>query len=493
MTLRIVFFTSFIFHFLILHATNYYVSNAGSDSNDGLSLANAFETIQYPIDQGLLSAGDTVFVADGQYVGFDNRSASGTAGSPLVFIAMGSNCIITGPGGVRDDGINLENVDYNVVDGFTSNHMTGSGNGIRLVLADHCVVRRCTTRYNAERGIFTGFTNDVIIEYNVCSNSIDEHGIYVSNSSDRAIIRYNICHDNNAIGIHCNADLSSGGDGISDDFKIYGNILFQNNKAAGINMDGIRNAQVFNNLIYNNHMAQGIALFQIDGAVPSTGASIFNNTIIVPDDGRWGILFRDGSHDGAVVYNNIIMTEHASRGAIATTSTHNFISDYNLVTDVMNAIDDNPANAITLAQWQSQTSQDLNSKIIAPVSQVFADYLGEDYHLSDPSQATDMGTNLVSNLVSHDLDGNARPGGLTYDIGCYEEDGSSSDCGTQLLLIHDPIIGQTYDDAARIDSDAEVNQHNVVFRAEREINLLPNFTVLPNFSLMIDILPCHQH
>jgi len=199
----------------------------------------------------MLSAGDTVFVAGGSYVGFDNRSVSGTAGSPLVFNAMGNNCIITGPGGVRDDGINIENVDFNVIDGFTCNGMSGSGNGIRLVLADHCVVGRCTTRYNAERGIFTGFTDDVLIEHNVCSHSIDEHGIYVSNSSDRATIRYNICHDNNAIGIHCNADVSSGGDGISDDFKIYGNILYNNNQAVGINMDGIRNAQVFNNLIYN--------------------------------------------------------------------------------------------------------------------------------------------------------------------------------------------------------------------------------------------------
>ncbi|NND05857.1 MAG: hypothetical protein HKN87_05715 [Saprospiraceae bacterium] len=458
-----------------------------------MTLATAFATIQYPIDEEMLTAGDTVFVADGSHIGFDNRSASGIAGQPIVFKALGNNCIITGSAGVRDDGINIENVDYNVIEGFTSNNMPSSGNGIRLVLADHCVVRRCTTRNNAERGIFTAFIHDVLIEYIVCSNSIDEHGIYLSNSSDRTIIRYNICHDNNANGIHCNADLSAVGDGISEDFMIYGNVLYDNNQAAGINMDGIINAQVFNNLIYSNHMAQGIALFQIDGAVSSTGARIFNNTIIVPDDGRWGILFINGSHDGAEVYNNIILTEHASRGAIATTSTNNFLSDYNIVSDVTNRMDDNPGNVITLAQWQSQTGQDAHSKVADPVAQIFVNYAAQDFHLANTSQATDMGTSLVSSIVLDDLEKMSQPGALTYDIGCYEGDAGANDGGTQILKIQDPVVGQIYDDASVIYADASINQANVVFRAEQEINLLPDFEVLPNFSFVLDLLPCAQH
>ena len=43
----------------------------------------------------------------------------------------------------------------------------------------------------------------------------------------------------NAIGIHMNGDLSAGGDGIISDAQVYGNILHDNNTAAGINMDGV--------------------------------------------------------------------------------------------------------------------------------------------------------------------------------------------------------------------------------------------------------------
>ena len=71
-------------------------------------------------------------------------------------------------------------------------------------------------------------------------------------------------------------------------------------------MDGVENPVVYNNLIYNNHSAQGIALFQQDGAIPSQGAKVYNNTIIVPSDGRWGILVKDGSNVNTDILNNII-------------------------------------------------------------------------------------------------------------------------------------------------------------------------------------------
>ncbi len=113
------------------------------------------------------------------------------------------------------DGINLENADYIEVNGVRV--IDQPRNGIRLVFADNCIVRNTYCDNNFERGIFTGFTDDILLEYNECLNSIDEHGIYVSNSSDRSIIRFNICHHNNRGGIQINADGSQGGDGISTD------------------------------------------------------------------------------------------------------------------------------------------------------------------------------------------------------------------------------------------------------------------------------------
>jgi len=398
-----------------IKASTYYVSNSGSNSNIGLSLADAFLTIQYAAVN--VVAGDSVLVENGTYAGFDVRDVNGTLENPIVFKGMGDNVLINQSGPIRDDGINIENADYIIIDGFMVNDIPGSGNGIRLVLADNCIVRHCICDNNAERGIFTGFTDDIIIEHNVCSNSIAEHGIYVSNSSDRPIIRYNECYGNNYIGIHMNADASLGGDGIISDAMVYGNIIYDNNLAAGINMDGLENPVIFNNLIYNNHFAQGIALFQQDGAIVTSGAKIYNNTIIVPSDGRWGILVKDGGNVNTEIYNNIIINQHAWRGCIAVENTAQFASDYNILNDKVGDMGD--GSTISLNAWQA-LGFDGNSLLADALPSIFLDPDFNDFTLAAGSQAIDAGTNLVNPIVTIDIDGNARPSGGTYDIGAYE-------------------------------------------------------------------------
>lgn len=341
--------TFLIFTFSNLIAVTYHVSNAGNDSNDGLSIANAFQTIQKAAD--VVVAGDLVLVENGTYAGFDLRNINGTASNRIVFQANGNNVLINQNGPIRDDGINIENADYVTIDGFIVNDITGNGNGIRVVTSDFAIVRNCSCDNNAERGIFTGFTNDVLIENNVCSNSLAEHGIYVSNSGDRPIVRFNECYGNNFIGIHMNGDLSAGGDGIISDAQVYGNVLHDNNMSAGLNMDGLENPIVYNNVIYNNHTGQGIALFQGDGAIATQGAKIFNNTILVPSDGRWGILVNTGSNFNTEIFNNIVLTEHAWRGCITAESLTQLSSDYNIVNDRMSASGD--GSTISLADWQN--------------------------------------------------------------------------------------------------------------------------------------------
>ncbi len=412
-TLKVIALLFLTFH---VNATNYFVSNTGNDTNSGLNLANAFLTMQYASDQ--VSAGDTVFVEDGVYVGFDHRNVSGLATSPIVFKGLGNNVLINQSGPIRDDGINIENADFIVIDGFIVNDMIGNGNGIRLVLSDNCVVRNCSCDNNAERGIFTGFTDDILIEYNVSTNAIDEHGIYVSNSSDRPIIRFNECYGNSKIGIHMNGDLSAGGDGIISDAQVYGNILHDNNQAAGINMDGVVNAEVYNNLIYNNHFAQGIALFQQDGATCSYGAKIYNNTIIVPSDGRWGILVQDACNVDTEIYNNIIINQHAWRGCIAAEDVTGLISDFNIVNDKMSASGD--GSTIPLSEWQA-LGLDLNSQLASSLTDIFQDHANGDYNLAIGSQALDTGTNLTNGIVVDDILGTSRPQGSEYDLGAYEQ------------------------------------------------------------------------
>jgi hypothetical protein len=397
-------------------ATNYFVSNAGNNNYTGLSSDKAFLTLQKTTE--VVKAGDSVFVSDGNYSGFDLRDVFGTATKPIVYKAAGQNVVINLKGPRRDDGINIEGCDYIVIDGFTVKEITGAGNGIRFVLANHCTVRNSWCDHNAERGIFTGFTDDILIEHNRCSNSVDEHGIYVSNSSDRPIIRYNECWGNNATGIHLNGDVSMGGDGIISDARVYGNLLHDNKRAAGINMDGVENPVIYNNVIYNNHEAQGIALFQQDGAIVTHGAKIYNNTIVVPDDGRWGILMYNGAQVNTEIYNNIIISQHSWRGCISAENIVGLKSDYNILGNSLSNNGD--GSSITLAQWKA-LGMDANSIQAVAFEDLFLNFGGNDFKLKESSPAINQGKgSLVISLVLKDFNSNLRPSGSEYDIGAFE-------------------------------------------------------------------------
>lgn len=393
-----------------------YVSNTGSNSNSGNSWAQAWLTLQYAADE--VVAGDSVWIADGTYDGFDIRT-TGTSSAPIVFIAFGNNVVIDQPNPVTTDGINVESADYIEINGVRV--INQPRNGIRLVFADNCIVRNTYCDNNFERGIFTGFTDDILLEYNECLNSIDEHGIYVSNSSDRSIIRYNICYHNNRGGIQINADGSQGGDGISTDPQIYGNILYENGVVGGaaINLDGVQGAFIYNNLLYENH-ATGIALFQEDGSAPSINAVIIHNTIVNASDARWCILAVNGSF-GAQVFNNILINQHPWRGSIAVDpdAVAGFDSDYNIVVNSLS--NEGDGQTMTLSEWQAE-GYDANSMLADPLAELFI-IPGSDYHLLNDAQAVNAGNAAFAFGVDEDLDGVSRPQGAQHDLGAYEEEG----------------------------------------------------------------------
>jgi hypothetical protein len=401
---------------LQVNAATKYVSTTGNNNNSGNSWAQAWRTLQYAADQ--VNAGDSVWIADGNYTGFDLRT-TGTAAAPIVFIAFGSNAVINVHNPVTNDGINVEEADYIEINGVQV--IDQPRNGIRLVFANHCIVRNTFCDNNFERGIFTGFTDDLLLEYNECLNSIDEHGIYVSNSSDRSIIRYNVCHHNNRGGIQINADASQGGDGVSTDPEIYGNILYENGVAGGaaINLDGVQGAFIYNNLLYENH-ASGIALFQIDGGEPSINAVVVHNTIVNASNARWCILIVSGA-TGAQVYNNILINQHPWRGSIALDpdAEDGFASDYNIVVNSLS--NEGDGQSMPFAEWQS-FGYDLHSMLADPMSEIFV-APGSDYHLLNNAQAVNTGNLDFAFGVGEDIEGVSRPQGGQNDIGAYEAEG----------------------------------------------------------------------
>ncbi len=393
------------------HAADYYVKNGGNDGLDGLTLATAWATLGHAADE--VGPGDTVHVQNGSYQGF-YLTTSGTAGSPITFKAEGSAVLITGDNGTTPDGINLEGASHVVIDGFVVNNRGRAG--IRAVLGEFVTVRNCHAGYNGRWGILTGFVDDFTAEHNETHHSIAEHGIYVSNSGDRPILRGNHTHDNNFAGIHMNGDESQGGDGQITGALVEDNLVNGNgvgNGASGINMDGVSDSVVRNNLLYDNH-ASGISLYAIDGAEGSSGNLVVNNTIVMASNGRWAVNIRDGSTGNRIV-NNVLYNLHSFRGAITIdpASRPGFTSDYNAVISRF-SVDDGDT-VIDLADWQAE-GYDLHSFVATPAQLFVA--AGSDFHLKPGSPAIDEGS--AADAPPADLEGNPRPVGAGVDIGAYE-------------------------------------------------------------------------
>jgi parallel beta-helix repeat protein len=399
--------------------STFFVATNGNDANDGSS-ASPWLTLQHAAD--VVRAGDTVDVRAGNYAGFDLWT-DGTATSPITFHAE-SGVVIDRANQRTADGINLEGADWIVIEGFK---VTGVGRaGIRSVINHNVTIRNNNCDSNGRWGIFTGFSDDLLIENNIASRSGAEHGIYVSNSGDRPIIRGNVIWGNYANGIHMNGDISQGGDGIISGALVERNTIYDNGVGggSGINCDGVQNSRFQNNLIYNTH-ASGISLYQIDGGGPSKNNVIVNNTVIVASDGRWALNIKDGS-TGNTVYNNVFYSNQSYRGAmnVMADSLAGFTSDYNAVEDRCSTDDGN--TVMTLAQWRTATGQDAHSVATTP-TQLFVNVGMNDYHLAAGSPAIDAGTSLLAPAV--DLEGNSRPRGNGFDIGAYES-GVPSDNGS---------------------------------------------------------------
>ena len=276
-------------------------------------------------------------------------------------------------------------------------------------------VRNCHTGNNGHWGIFSGFADDFTIEDNEAYGSVIEHGIYVSNTCARPIVRRNHVHDNHANGIHMNGDVSQGGAGVITNALVERNVIHGNGTGggSGINMDGVVNSVVRNNLLYDNH-ASGISLYQIDAATGSTGNLIVNNTIVEASDARWCVNINSGS-TGNTVRNNVLYNLHSFHGAISidASSRTGFTSDYNAVIDRFSI--DQGDTVITLADWQA-LGYDAHSLLATPTELFLVP--GSDFHLAPTSPAIDAGT--VTGAPSDDLDGNPRPVGAGVDIGAYE-------------------------------------------------------------------------
>jgi hypothetical protein len=392
-------------------SADYWVGPKGRDANGQGSRTRPWATLQYAADR--VRPGDTVHVLDGDYTGFDLRRG-GNQQAVVGFKAEGKRVRIVRRNQKTPDGINVEQAGYVVIDGFSVYAMPRAG--VRAANSPHVTIRGIRTDHNGVWGIFTAFCDDVTIEGNHTSDSQKEHGIYVSNSGDRPIVRANTTWGNRGCGIHMNGDLSLGGDGIISHAVVESNVIFENGKGggSGINCDGVQDSKFQNNLLYNNY-SSGISLYRGDGGAGATGNSVINNTIVQAADARWAVNITDKSTNN-VIANNVLLHK-GSKGSIniSADSLSGFRSDYNIVVDRFSP--DDGSRFISLTEWQSTTGLDRHSLVSTP-QDVFVNSGSSDFHLRAGCPAIDSADPGVAPRT--DLEGRARPVDARPDIGAYE-------------------------------------------------------------------------
>jgi parallel beta-helix repeat protein len=418
-------------------ATDYYVSPAGSNANDGLTPASAFQTLNYAADQ--TEPGDTVFVMDGTYTNSSSASNvldiynSGTSDSRITYKNYpGANPLIV----LTENnwsGIAIQGADYITIDGFqivgnndaitleyaiseqfnTGNPAT-SGNGIGITREynndsnkpHHNVIRNCVISKCGGGGIYGYWADYTTIENNTIfecawyapygNSAISLYQNWNSDSADvvRNYIVGNTCYRNeNYIPFIAIGEITDGNGIIIDDGR-----NTQNNSTQGIYLG---KTYIANNLIYDNG-GRGIHVYLSDNVVIANNTCYQNCKSRAIQDGE----FTAYSSDNILIVNNIAFPS-AGILPIDEGNTNDLTVEYNLWAANSNLA--NPAGT----NWISG-----NPDFVMPSN----DPSLADFHLLSTSYAINAGT--ISNAPLTDKDGFTRL--PLIDMGCYEYQTPSS-------------------------------------------------------------------
>lgn len=422
----------FIFTSLPSFGTNYYVSPAGNNGNNGLTVGTAFQTLNYAADQ--TNPGDTVFVLNGTYTNPSSASNvldiynSGTANNRITYINYPGHFPVIKLNGNNWSGIAIQGADYITIDGFriignndsislayalleqtNTNNPATSGNGIGITSEynneenrpHHIEIRNCTLSKCGGAGIYTygadyiTIANNTVFEcawYAPYGNSgISLFQNWNSDSTDvfRNYIIGNTCYRNeNYIPFIAVGDITDGNGIIVDDGR-----NTQNGSTQGAYLG---KTYIANNLIFDNG-GRGIHVYLSDKVVIVNNTCYKNCQSPFIQDGEYT------AYDSDSIYfiNNIanpsanIPPIDVSNTAVGITVTHNFWAA-------------NPS----LANPFGTNTRTGNPSFVSPGS----DPMLADFHLQAWSTAIDGGTSSFAPTT--DKDGVARSG--SADIGCYE-------------------------------------------------------------------------
>ena len=413
-----------------------YLSTTGDDSAP-CAHGSEFRTLSRAL--GCLAAGDTLIIRNGTYVGGLIVQLEGTAEAPILIQGESLGAAIKGTEANRD-ALRLDHSSYVAIDRITAREATRAGIGI--INCNHITVTNSCCADNGKWGIFTGFADDVHFEGNECYGSLDEHGIYHSNSGDRFVIRGNIIHHNAGCGIHLNGDPEMGGDGVLDFGLVERNIIYENGQdsgGAGINMTHVHDVLVRNNLIYKNY-AGGFTVYQDTGTFEqgSKRVVIWGNTVYFNNNYGRSCVNVATTSEKVVIAGNIFVSG-GRRGTLEINSDHTstIVSDYNIHWGVgVESLIERQDKPLSLTNWRNSYGNDLHSVAADPQ---FAGIDSADFRLAENSPAIDTGMPLdtlkthlellgefewilarLDSLPDNDILTNTRPAGAGPDAGAYE-------------------------------------------------------------------------
>jgi parallel beta-helix repeat protein len=265
-----------------------------------------YATIQDAAD--VVRTGDTVDVEAGMYSGFVlgwNAPQSGTASAPIIFQAApgtaAGSVIIDTRNYQTQDGIDLEaGCNFVTISGFTiQNGGSIARAGIRIAECNYVTISGNTVSGCGDWDIYTSHSNYTIIEDNIASDSISQHGVYVANSAVGTQVIDNTVFGNAQCGIQFNGDTSQGGTGVCTNCLIEGNTIYDNGAEGGaaINGDGLQNSTINQNTLYGN-LHTGIALFQEDASAGPSGDIVASNTVTMANGALTAVEIEDAPSGG---------------------------------------------------------------------------------------------------------------------------------------------------------------------------------------------------
>jgi hypothetical protein len=440
------------------HAANWYVRPSSAGSNTGADWNNAWSLSS--MNWGNVHAGDTVWLAGGNYSGSLTPGASGSAGSPVTIrrvqssdsaptsaagwsssfasvaqmggISVPSGSYITIDGGARNgiqitlttaggacvNGASSGNIDHitfnniSCIGPYTTGTVGAGGAwGINLAPSSsnvtNVVIHGCSIVGMGESLRACNWSN-VTIEYcylaDTNPNSQEHEDVMYSYPSSNVTFRYNLINNSPNDGIF----MEFGG---ANNFSFYGNIYYNSE---------------------NWFIVTKAASGSVYGPI-----YIYNNVFMCPNTGGAWVSTNSASMSGATqVYNNIFYNVSNDMSGSGVTTDYNA---YNYTSLGGYSWNSNEAHSFTFT-GSPFVSLPADSQ---PVGSVAAPWgTAGDFHLTAAAQAQfQNGIALATDgFLNKDIDGNTRGTGGFWYIGAYQY-GSSQPGPTPMPPLNLRITG----------------------------------------------------